>query len=296
MNREERMHRLMGDIDDDLVVDAARKPIRKAVWIPAVAAAACVALTVGLWQGGVFDPAEIPVEPSEGVAVTEPTEEAAVTEPSEEVATGTTEPSEKTESTKTTKPSKTTESGKTTKSTKSSKSTKSTESTKTTVTTIDGKMVVFADSQISISETIPYDGYLHGTLQEKMEQYKGQDVLYAVVVEVPLLDRDIYEFEHPSNPLPKEEWYSEDQMYSQEFTDAYFNRIFEQGAEKLKEITGKELIPVSAEDKYWGIYASDEYTFLMELTAEEINELDKCDCFFIRLRHPDGDGKILVSE
>ncbi len=41
--------------------------IRKAVWVPAVAAAACVALAVGLWQGGVFDPAPIPVEtPDEG--------------------------------------------------------------------------------------------------------------------------------------------------------------------------------------------------------------------------------------
>lgn len=62
MKKEERLHRLLGDIDDDLVANAARKPIRKAVWVPAVAAAACVALTVGLWQGGVFSPAEIPVE------------------------------------------------------------------------------------------------------------------------------------------------------------------------------------------------------------------------------------------
>ncbi|MBR0447774.1 MAG: hypothetical protein IIX28_04850 [Clostridia bacterium] len=76
MKKEERLHRLLGEIDDDLVADAARKPIRKAVWVPAVAAAACVALTVGLWQGGVFDPAEIPVEtPDESTTTTaEPTE------------------------------------------------------------------------------------------------------------------------------------------------------------------------------------------------------------------------------
>ncbi len=75
MKKEERLHRLFGDIDDELVADAARKPIRKAVWVPAVAAAACVALAVGLWQGGVFDPAPIPVEtPDEGASVTEPAE------------------------------------------------------------------------------------------------------------------------------------------------------------------------------------------------------------------------------
>lgn len=75
MNKEERLHRLLGDIDDELVADAARKPIRKAVWVPAVAAAACVALTVGLWQGGVFSPAEIPVEtPDVSTTTAEPTE------------------------------------------------------------------------------------------------------------------------------------------------------------------------------------------------------------------------------
>lgn len=76
MKKEERLHRLLGEIDDELVADAARKPIRKAVWVPAVAAAACVALAVGLWQGGVFDPAPIPVEtPDEGATTTEETTE-----------------------------------------------------------------------------------------------------------------------------------------------------------------------------------------------------------------------------
>lgn len=56
MTKEERLHHLFGDIDDELVADATRKPVRKAVWVPLVAAAACVALTVGLWQGGVFAP------------------------------------------------------------------------------------------------------------------------------------------------------------------------------------------------------------------------------------------------
>lgn len=49
MKKEERLHRLMGDIDDDLVADAAAKPIPLKVWLPRVTAAvAAVALTVGI--------------------------------------------------------------------------------------------------------------------------------------------------------------------------------------------------------------------------------------------------------
>ena len=75
MKKEERLYRLLGDIDDDLVADATRKPARKGVWMPLVAAAACVALTVGLWQGGVFDPATPPVDmPGDTTSTTESTE------------------------------------------------------------------------------------------------------------------------------------------------------------------------------------------------------------------------------
>ena len=49
MKKEERLHRLFGDIDDDLVAGAAAKPIPLKVWLPRVTAAvAAVALTVGL--------------------------------------------------------------------------------------------------------------------------------------------------------------------------------------------------------------------------------------------------------
>lgn len=71
MKKEERLYRLLGDIDDDLVADATRK----GVWMPLVAAAACVALTIGLWQGGVFTPAHSPLEtPDESTATEEITE------------------------------------------------------------------------------------------------------------------------------------------------------------------------------------------------------------------------------
>lgn len=48
MTREERLHRLFGNVDDDLVADAARRPLSRMVWVPVSVAAAAVALTVGL--------------------------------------------------------------------------------------------------------------------------------------------------------------------------------------------------------------------------------------------------------
>ena len=263
MNKEERLHRLFGDIDDELVADAARKPIRKAVWVPAVAAAACVALTVGLWQGGVFDPAPIPVEtPDVSSTTAEATEPSKKTEPSKTTAKHT-DPS-KTEPTKTTEPSKTTK-----------------------PIIINGKKVVFADESSGfIPNSRPNGGYLHGTVKEKMEQYKGQDVLYAVIVEVYYFPNELLENYPEGAPYIWEE--NEELWYA--YTEKYLQPYIDQGVKKLKEITGKELIPISTDDKYFGFYAEEKNSFFMELTAEEINELDKCDCFFIRLRHPDGDA------
>ena len=49
MKKEERINRLFGDIDDDLVAGAAARPIPLKVWLPRVTAAvAAVALVVGL--------------------------------------------------------------------------------------------------------------------------------------------------------------------------------------------------------------------------------------------------------
>ena len=49
MKKEERINRLFGDIDDDLVADAASRPIPLKVWLPRVTAAvAAVTLVVGL--------------------------------------------------------------------------------------------------------------------------------------------------------------------------------------------------------------------------------------------------------
>lgn len=49
MKKEERLNRLFGDIDDDLVADATARPIPLKVWLPRVTATvAAVALSVGL--------------------------------------------------------------------------------------------------------------------------------------------------------------------------------------------------------------------------------------------------------
>ena len=49
MKKEERLHRLFGEIDDDLVADATAKPIPLRVWLPRITTAvAAVALMVGL--------------------------------------------------------------------------------------------------------------------------------------------------------------------------------------------------------------------------------------------------------
>lgn len=49
MKKEEKLNRLFGEIDDDLVAGAAAKPIPLKVWLPRITAAvAAVALTVGL--------------------------------------------------------------------------------------------------------------------------------------------------------------------------------------------------------------------------------------------------------
>lgn len=292
MKKEERLHRLLGDIDDDLVADAARKPIRKAVWVPAVAAAACVALTVGLWQGGVFDPAEIPVEtPDESTTTTaeptEPSKDATTTtaeptepskaDPSKTAATTTEKPTEPSKDTTTTpakpiNPSK----NETTKTTASSK----TEPNKTT--SVKEKQLIFADEPTElVPDAIPIGGFIFSSLKEKMELYKGQDVLYAVIVEVFPLPEDIAERYPPHCPQPE-----------------YFKLSLDQRVEKLKEIVSKELVPASTDDRYSGFYACDDHTFLMELTAEEIHELDKCGCFIIRLRHPEGDAEagIVIPE
>lgn len=162
MKKEERLHRLLGEIDDDLVADAARKPIRKAVWVPAVAAAACVALTVGLWQGGVFAPAPIPVEtPDEGASVTEPAE------PSKDTTTTATS----TESSKTKKP------------------------TTTTTTTTKNKLLITAEepdrsdmSEITNNaEKWPSkENACTPLLKEKMKQYRDTDATFAVIVQLSI--------------------------------------------------------------------------------------------------------------
>ncbi len=171
-------------------VYAIRKPIRKAVWVPAVAAAACVALAVGLWQGGVFDPADIPVEtPDESTTAT-----AEATEPSEDATTSvtsvtstttakSTEPS-KTEPTKTTEPSKTTKHPTKTEPTKTTGSSK-TETTKSTKPTKPYILVGGEDHMPPLSgDDIPSlnDRLVSPALEEKMDEYRNVNAVFRVGV------------------------------------------------------------------------------------------------------------------
>lgn len=185
MKKEERLHHLFGDIDDDLVADAARKPIRKAVWMPLVAAAACVALSVGLWQGGLFDPTAIPVEPDKGTSTTVSTVEPTTTvNPTTNASTTTANPTEpsKTDPTKTTAPSKTTKPPTNTEPTKTTASSK----TETTKTTTEPYILVGGedDSNPFLSDSIPSlkDRLVSQALEEKMEEYRDVNAVFRVAV------------------------------------------------------------------------------------------------------------------
>ena len=179
MKKEERLHRLFGDIDDGLVAEATRRPVRKAVWVPIVAAAACVALTVGLWQRGVFSPADISVEtPDESTTteVTEPTDTTAVTDPTDVV----TDPTDTTADTTTT----TTE-----KSTTTEKPTTGSTAKPTTTTTTEPYILVGGEDDLSSSPHDSSDGYpslkrrfISPTLEEKMKEYCDVNAVFQVGV------------------------------------------------------------------------------------------------------------------
>ena len=247
------------EIDDPEKLKAYKKtksaPItllpRRAVWVPVVAAAACVALTVGLWQGGVFGSEKLPVEaPNEGTTeVTDPADTDVVTEPTDEPdadattdgtadtatdtqhpdktdTTDTTKPTatDKTDPTKTEKPAtsvtgttdktdptKNTTTGKdkpttkpTTGKTKPSKppmvivgGTTTKTSVPDTTTTNRDKLLIFADepdTYSSLKDEVPVMSvkgvYISPALEKKMKQYRGENVLYSVIVELPICLED----------------------------------------------------------------------------------------------------------
>ena len=169
MKKEERLHRLMGDIDDGLVAEAARRPVRKMVWMPIVAAAACVALTVGLWQGGVFGSEKLPVEaPNEGTTteVTDPTD--------------------------TTKDTTTTTTAKPTTTTTTAKPTTTTTTKTTTKTTTPYILVGGEDEEdFDIDSFVPSlkDRFVSPALEAKMKEYRDVNAVYQVLVyRVPTIE------------------------------------------------------------------------------------------------------------
>ncbi len=64
MKREERLHRLFGGIEDELIEDAAQPPSLLYVWLPRIAAvAAAVVLTIGIAIGPWWEQSPPPITP-----------------------------------------------------------------------------------------------------------------------------------------------------------------------------------------------------------------------------------------
>ena len=297
MKKEERLHRLFGDIDDELVADAARKPMHKTTWIPLVAAAACVALVVGLWPGGTFSPAAVPVEPDEGTSTTESIVESTTTVNSTTGTSATTEnPTEpsKTDPTKTTEPSKTeTTTAKPTQPSKTKTTTK-TESTKTTVssktettkTTTEPYILVGGEDNSNLLSGDRVfslkDRLVSQTLEEKMEEYRDVNAVFRVGVFWVYTCEDEDEF---GNFCKADEEYQA--IYKQylecataderkEIRDNYLSPCRSKLWGKYTDMLEKERISYAAKfSKTEPIigYGPHGNGYYMELTADAINEL-----------------------
>ena len=64
MKREERLHRLFGGIEDELIEDAARPHATLYLWLPRIAAmAAAVVLTIGIAMGPWWEQSPLPITP-----------------------------------------------------------------------------------------------------------------------------------------------------------------------------------------------------------------------------------------
>ena len=305
-----KLFRALGEIDPKYVDEATRHSVSKRVWMPVAAAAACVALAVGLWQGGVFAPAQLPVEPpTEGstTEVNEPTDTDVVTDPTDtttkepdadtttdgtaDTTTDTKQPdqtetknptaTDKADPTKTekpapsvtdgtdkTEPTKNTTTGKDKPTTKpttgKTKPTTKTEPTKTTATTEKKWPVIVADKP-----SIPVDEYPDSVcplLKIKMEQYKGVDVKYSVIVEIyyPNKERDYEVFlqNHENLAQVHKEYYDLNDALEAEAKRISPNypadRIWN---DKMREINARmdEILDEmnALEDEYFGTFATN---------------------------------------
>ena len=267
--------------------------------------------------------------------------------------TGKTEPPKTTKSTKVTEPPKTTpsktEPSKTNPTASQTKPT-ATQTTPTTLPTtaptqskpqptttptVPQKIVITADEPDVYGDASPdgilslYKKYISPALQEKMKLHSSDNVVFSVIVELPITVEDYNSFSSTDEELLRLE--KERDIASQEFEDAleqygwtedvremqkklqriaseweyllheltmeYLLGVLDQRINELTHLSENAPIPISTDTRFKPLFAFNaDYAFFMELTADEINELAERGGYVIRLVFPDGDGEIIVLD
>ena len=213
--------------------------------------------------------------------------------------------------------------------------TKPTQTTPTTQPTVPQKIVITADEPDVYGDTHPdeilslYKKYISPALQEKMKLHSSDNVVFSVIVELPLTVEDYNSFSSTDEELLRLE--KERDIAAQEFEDAleqygwtkevrekqekmrqiarewstlrsqleneYLLGIIEQRKNELAHWSANVLLPLSTDTRFKPIFALNaNYGFFMELTADEINELAERGGYVIRLVFSDGDGEIIVPD
>ena len=214
-----------------------------------------------------------------------------------------------------------------------------TEPPKTTTTTVKDKLVITADEPEDFSSYNPEgvleeQGPISPALKEKMEQYKGADVVYSVIVELLFSSEELEVYKqlpytHDELIQLREErtiafyayieakeqaggWYTQEVNVKHEVfkkLDSQYTTLLDnlrneysvqwrnQRLKELSDWSKEALIPLTTDTKYEAFHSCDRnYAFFMKLTAEEINDLAERDGYFIRLVFPGGDKIVVTPE
>lgn len=245
--------------------------------------------------------------------------------------TGKTRPSKTTTTNKTDAPTATTTLTPTQTTAKPSASTTQSTATPTTPTTAPQKIVITADEpdvygDASMEILSRNEKYISPALLEKMKLYENKDVLYSVIVEIPLTIEDYEESTNYPNTneevirLAAETAVAYDAFlkakeqaggWTQEVFDKYqiFKEIASQHTDlcdklareyisvirnrrtvELSSLSNNALVSLATDARFIPYFAYDSnYAYFMELTADQINEVAERGGYVIRLVFPDGD-------
>ena len=245
--------------------------------------------------------------------------------------TGKTEPSKTTTTKKTDAPTATTTVTTTQTTTKPSASTTQSTATPTTPTTAPQKIVITADEpdvygDASMEILSRNEKYISPALLEKMKLYENKDVLYSVIVEIPLTIEDYEECSNYSNTNEEvirlatekaaaydaylkakeqaggwtQEVYDKYQIFKEiasqhtglynKLTREYTSVIRNRRTVELSSLSNNALISLATDTRFIPYFSYDSnYAFFMELTADQINEVAELGGYVIRLVFPDGD-------